>query len=108
MVTVTAEAGVTSGLALGEVAVHAVVEIHDPLALGLEVDSVGAGSGTQHHSGSQSESHKLLHDNTFLHYFRIFRSRPVRDLLPLRDPIPALCGAGQKSRPIRPELKARF
>ena len=53
---------VTSGLALGKIAVHAVVERHDPLALGLEVDSVGAGSGTQHHSGSQSESHKLLHD----------------------------------------------
>ena len=108
MVAVTAEAGVTSGLALGEVAVHAVIEIHDPLALGLEVDSVGTGSHAHHHSGSQSESHKLLHDNTFLHYFRIFRSHPVRDLLPLRDPIPALCGAGQKSRPIRPELKARF
>ena len=100
--------GVTVGLALGEVAVHAVVERHDPLALGLEVDSAGAGSGTQHHSGSQSESHKLLHDNTFLHYFRIFRSHPLRDLFPLRDPIPDLCGAGQESRPIRPELKARF
>ena len=62
MVTVTAEAGVTSGLALGEVAVHAVVKGHDPLALGLEVDSAGAGGSTQHHSGSQSESHKLLHD----------------------------------------------
>ena len=100
--------GVTVGLALGEVAVHAVVERHDPLALGLEVDSVGAGSSTQHHSGSQSESHKLLHDNTFLHYFRIFRSHPLRDLFPLRDPIPDLCGAGQESRPIRPELKAHF
>ena len=102
------EAGVVGSLALAEVIVHAVVERHDPLALGLEVDSVGAGSSTQHHSGSQSESHKLLHDNTFLHYFRIFRSHPVWDLLPLRDPIPALCGAGQESRPIRPEQKARF
>ena len=102
------EAGVVLGLAFTKVAVHAVVERHDPLALGLEVDSAGAGSGTQHHSGSQSESHKLLHDNTFLHYFRIFRSHPLRDLFPLRDPIPDLCGAGQESRPIRPELKARF
>ena len=102
------EAGVVLGLAFTKVAVHAVVERHDPLALGLEVDSVGAGSGTQHHSGSQSESHKLLHDNTFLHYFRIFRSHPLRDLFPLRDPIPDLCGAGQESRPIRPELKAHF
>ena len=108
LVTVALETGISGGLAVTEVAVHAVVERHDPLALGLEVDSVGAGSSTQHHSGSQSESHKLLHDNTFLHYFRIFRSRPVRDLLPLRDPIPALCGAGQESRPIRPEQKARF
>ena len=91
-----------------EVSMLTIVERHDPLALGLEVDSVGAGSSTQHHSGSQSESHKLLHDNTFLHYFRIFRSHPVWDLLPLRDPIPALCGAGQESRPIRPEQKARF
>ena len=99
---------VVGSLALAKVIVHAVVERHDPLALGLEVDSVGAGSSTQHHSGSQSESHKLLHDNTFLHYFRIFRSHPVWDLLPLRDPIPALCGAGQESRPIRPEQKARF
>ena len=108
LVTVALETGISGGLAVTKVAVHAVVEIHDPLALGLEVDSVGAGGGAQHHSGSQSESHKLLHDNTFLHYFRIFRSRPLRDLLPLRDPIPALCGAGQKSRPIRPEQKARF
>ena len=91
-----------------EVGMLTVVKRHDPLALGLEVDSVGAGSSTQHHSGSQSESHKLLHDNTFLHYFRIFRSHPVRDHFPLRDPIPDLCGAGQESRPIRPELKARF
>ena len=45
-----------------EVGMLTIVERHDPLALGLEVDSVGAGSGTQHHSGSQSESHKLLHD----------------------------------------------
>ena len=88
-----------------EVGMLTIVERHDPLALGLEVDSVGAGSGTQHHSGSQSESHKLLHDNTFLHYFRIFRSRPLRDLFPLRDPIPALCGAEQGSRPVRPEQK---
>ena len=102
------EAGVLASLALTKVTVHAVVERHDPLALGLEVDSVGAGSSTQHHSGSQSESHKLLHDNTFLHYFRIFRSHPLRNLFPLRDPIPDLCGAGQESRPIRPELKARF
>ena len=108
LVTVALETGISGGLAVTEVAVHAVVEIHDPLALGLEVDSVGAGGGAQHHSGSQSESHKLLHDNTFLHYFRIFRSHPLRDLLPLRDPIPDLCGAGQESRPIRPELKARF
>ena len=99
---------VVGSLALAKVIVHAVVERHDPLALGLEVDSVGAGSSTQHHSGSQSESHKLLHDNTFLHYFRIFRSHPVWDLLPLRDPIPALCGAGQESRPIRPEQKSSF
>ena len=56
------EARVGGSLALTKVTVHAVVERHDPLALGLEVDSVGAGSGTQHHSGSQSESHKLLHD----------------------------------------------
>ena len=102
------EAGVLASLALTKVTVHAVVERHDPLALGLEVDSVGAGSSTQHHSGSQSESHKLLHDNTFLHYFRIFRSHPLRDLFPLRDPIPALCGAGQESRPVRPEQKAHF
>ena len=108
VVAVTAVTGVGGSLAVTEVAVHAVVEIHDPLALGLEVDSVGAGSHAHHHSGSQSESHKLLHDNTFLHYFRIFRSHPLRDLFPLRDPIPDLCGAGQESRPIRPELKARF
>ena len=108
LVTVALETGISGGLAVTEVAVHAIVEIHDPLALGLEVDSVGAGSGTQHHGGGQSESHKLLHDNTFLHYFRIFRSRPLRDLFPLWDPIPDLCGAGQESRPIRPELKARF
>ena len=91
-----------------EIGMLTIVKRHDPLALGLEVDSVGAGSGTQHHGGSQSESHKLLHGNTFLHYFRIFRSHPLRDLFPLRDPIPDLCGAGQESRPIRPELKARF
>ncbi len=102
------KASVVGSLAIAEVAVHAVVERHDPLALGLEVDSVGAGSHAHHHSGSQSESHKLLHDNTFLHYFRIFRSHPVWDLLPLRDPIPALCGAGQESRPIRPEQKSSF
>ena len=108
VVAVTAVTGVGGSLAVTEVAVHAVVEIHDPLALGLEVDSVGAGSHAHHHSGSQSESHKLLHDNTFLHYFRIFRSHPLRDLFPLRDPIPDLCGAGQESRPIRPELKAHF
>ena len=108
LVTVALETGISGGLAVTEVAVHAIVEIHDPLALGLEVDSVGAGGGAQHHGGGQSESHKLLHDNTFLHYFRIFRSHPLRDLFPLRDPIPALCGTGQESRPIRPELKARF
>ena len=108
LVFVLAEARVVLGLAFTKVAVHAVVERHDPLALGLEVDSAGAGSGTQHHGGGQSESHKLLHDNTFLHYFRIFRSHPLRDLFPLRDPIPDLCGAGQESRPIRPELKAHF
>ena len=91
-----------------EIGMLTIVKRRDPLALGLEVDSVGAGSHAHHHSGSQSESHKLLHDNTFLHYFRIFRSHPLRDLFPLRDPIPDLCGAGQESRPIRPELKAHF
>ena len=105
--TLVTRAG-TTVLVGTEIGMLTIVKRHDPLALGLEVDSVGAGGGAQHHGGGQSESHKLLHDNTFLHYFRIFRSHPLRDLFPLRDPIPDLCGAGQESRPIRPELKARF
>ena len=85
-----------------EIGMLTIVKRHDPLALGLEVDSVGTGDHAIIIAAARA-GHKLLHDNTFLHYFRIFRSHPLRDLFPLRDPTPDLW-----ARIIRPELKARF
>ena len=37
-------------------------EAHQPLAFGLEINSAGAGSGTQQHTRSKSEGHQLFHD----------------------------------------------
>ena len=55
---------VVAGLAVaaGEVAVLTIIKAHDPLALRLEIDSVGAGRHTKHETSRDKECGKLLHD----------------------------------------------
>ena len=49
-------------VAAGEVAVLTIIKAHDPLALRLEIDSVGAGRHTKHETSRDKECGKLLHD----------------------------------------------
>ena len=56
---------VVAGLVVLDVAHQGAVtggEAHQPLAFGLEINSAGAGSGTQQHARSKSEGHQLFHD----------------------------------------------
>ena len=55
---------VVAGLAVaaGEVAVLTIIKAHDPLALRLEIDSVGAGRHTKHETSRDKECGEFLHD----------------------------------------------